>query len=301
MKSIKGILFALVSSGTFGLIALFSVPLKQEGMNDISILIYRFLFSTLMIGLVCLIRKESFKLPKDMLPTLFVLGVLYAATAYFLLWSYDFIPTGIATTIHFMYPIMVAALMIMFFKEQKSIIILIAAILSVLGVVFLCWTGSEHIRIAGLVVAGVTVITYSLYIVGVNQSKAGRMSAEILTFYILLSGALIFLILGAVSPNGLQPLPSNNALIRLLSLAFLCTVISDFALILAIKLVGSTITSILGSMEPLVAVIIGIFYFGESFGLMSFIGLMLIIASVTLVVIISGRNNKKKELKEKLL
>lgn len=301
MKSIKGVLFALISSGTFGLIALFSVPIKMEGLGDMSLLFYRFVFSTLMIGAVCLFRKESFKLPKKMLPTLFVLGLLYAATAFFLLWSYDFIPTGIATTIHFMYPIMVAALMIMFFKEQKSAIIFIAAILSVLGVVFLCWTGGGNIRIAGLIVAAVTVVTYSLYIVGVNQSKVGRLSAEILTFYILLSGALIFMVLALVSPAGIQPIPSTDALYRLLSLAFLCTLISDFTLILAIKLVGSTITSILGSMEPVVAVIVGILYFGESFGLMSFIGLALIITSVTLVVIVSGRNNKKKELENKLL
>lgn len=254
-----------------------------------------------MIGAVCVIRKESFKLSKEMIPTLFILGTLYAATAFFLLWSYDFIPTGIATTIHFMYPIMVAALMIMFFKEKKSKIILIAAVLSVLGVVFLCWTGGENIRVAGLIVASITVITYSLYIVGVNQSKAGRLSAEILTFYILLSGALIFMLLALVSPTGIQSIPSTNALLRLLSLAFLCTLISDFTLILAIKLVGSTITSILGSMEPVVAVAIGIFYFGESFGLMSLVGLLLIIASVTLVVIVSGRNNKKKELEKNLL
>lgn len=301
MKSIKGIIFALISSGTFGLIALFSVPIKMEGMDDFSILFYRFIFSTLMIGAVCLIRKESFKLPKELLPTLFILGALYAATAFFLLWSYDFIPTGIATTIHFMYPIMVAALMIAFFKEQKSIIILIAAVLSVMGVVFLCWTGEENIRIGGLLVAAVTVITYSLYIVGVNQSKAGRLSAEILTFYILLSGALIFMVLGLISPNGIQTIPSSHALYRLLSLAFMCTVISDFTLILAIKLVGSTVTSILGSMEPVVAVTIGVLYFGESFSIMSFVGLLLIIASVSLVVVISGRNNKKKKLDEQLL
>lgn len=301
MKSIKGVIFALISSGTFGLIALFSVPVKLEGMDDFSILFFRFVFSTLMIGAVCVIRKESFKLTKEMVPTLFILGTLYAATAFFLLWSYDFIPTGIATTIHFMYPIMVAALMIMFFKEKKSKIILIAAVLSVLGVVFLCWTGGENIRVAGLIVASITVITYSLYIVGVNQSKAGRLSAEILTFYILLSGALIFMLLALVSPTGIQSIPSTNALLRLLSLAFLCTLISDFTLILAIKLVGSTITSILGSMEPVVAVAIGIFYFGESFGLMSLVGLLLIIASVTLVVIVSGRNNKKKELEKNLL
>lgn len=301
MKNIKGVFYALISSGTFGLIALFSVPLKQDGLSDSSILFYRFLFSTLMIGLVCFVRKENLNLSKKLIPTLLVLGALYAATAFFLLWLYDFIATGIATTIHFMYPIMVAALMVTFFKEPKSLIIFWAAILSVLGVLFLCWTGDGNVRVVGLVVAAITVVTYSLYIVGVNQSQAGRMGAEVLTFYILLSGTFIFGVLGLASPNGIQQIPSNSAFYRLLSLAFLCTVISDFTLILAIKLVGSTITSILGSMEPLVAVVIGVLHFGEPFSLMSLVGLILIIVSVSLVVIVSSRNTKQASPINKLL
>lgn len=283
MKSIRGIILAMVSSGTFGLIPLFSIPLMMDGMNEPSILFYRFLFSTLIMGLICLLRKESFKISRKYLFTIFMLGLLYAATALFLIYSYHYIPSGAATTIHFMYPILVSVLMVVFFKEKKSVTLFFAAILSLTGVILMCWSGGESIKLKGLVIASMTVVTYSTYIVGLNQSKVNKMNAEILTFYILLASTVIFLFTGAATGQ-ITTIPGSSALTRLLLLALMCTVISDLTLILAIKYVGSTITSILGSMEPLVAVLIGIFYFSEKFTLYSFIGIALIIISVMLVV-----------------
>lgn len=296
MKNIKGIIFALVSSGTFGLIPLLSIPVMETGMGAPSILFYRFLFSTLMMGGICLLKKESFKISTQHLTTIFALSLLYAATALLLIFSYNYIPSGVATTIHFMYPILVSILMVIFFKERKSIILIFAAILSLFGVILLCWTGGEDVKLTGILIASLTIVTYATYIVGINQTKAGRINAEILTFYILLFGALIFLIFGATT-TGLESIPNTESFVRIFLLALLCTVVSDLTLVYAIKLVGSTITSILGSMEPLVAVIVGIFYFSESFTFSSFCGITLIVLSVVLVISKSAKkqNQTKSE------
>lgn len=296
MKNIKGIIFALVSSGTFGLIPLLSIPVMETGMGAPSILFYRFLFSTLMMGGICLLKKESFKISTQHLTTIFALSLLYAATALLLIFSYNYIPSGVATTIHFMYPILVSILMVIFFKERKSIILIFAAILSLFGVILLCWTGGEDVKLTGILIASLTIVTYATYIVGINQTKAGRINAEILTFYILLFGALIFLIFGATT-TGLESIPNTENFVRIFLLALLCTVVSDLTLVYAIKLVGSTITSILGSMEPLVAVIVGIFYFSESFTFSSFCGITLIVLSVVLVISKSAKkqNQTKSE------
>lgn len=293
MKHLKGILFAIISSGTFGMIPLFTIPIMTtDKMDDFSILFYRFLFSTILMGLVVLFRKESFKIPlKSFLP-IFILGLFYALTAFFLIWSYKYLDSGVATTIHFMYPIMVAFIMIFIFKETKSNAVLLAALLSVVGVVLLCWT-SGTFSWAGILIVSCTILTYSTYIVGINKSSVGRLNAEILTFYILLSGAVIFFIVSCISPAGLQIIPSTHAFTHILGLAILCTIISDFTLILAIKLIGSMLTSILGSMEPLVAVVIGVFYFNENLQAINIVGLIVIITSVVLVIIYG--NNKKIE------
>lgn len=291
MKNLKGIIFALVSSGTFGLIPLFSIPLLSEEINEASILFYRFLLSAIIMGVICLFRKNDLKIPFRHLLPLLGLSALYAATALFLIYSYHYLPSGIATTIHFMYPIAVSILMVTFFREKKSIILFLAAIIALVGVLFLCWTGESNIKLIGILIAGTTVLTYSVYIVGVNQSKAGKLPAEVLTFYILLFGALIFLGYTLFSGN-LQPIPNIQSFKNLTLLALLCTVVSDLTLILAIKYIGSTTTSILGSMEPVVAVAIGTIYFAESFNIYSFIGIIFIIISVMMVV--SKKSNSKE-------
>lgn len=300
MKSFKGVIYALISSGTFGLIPLFSIPLMTDSnMGLPSILFYRFLFSTLLMGAICLFKKESFRISKKSLVTISWLGVLYAATAMCLIYSYKYIASGLATTIHFLYPIAVSFLMVAFFKERKSIVLFLAAVLSLIGVALLCWSGEGGVNLVGIAIASLTVITYSVYIVGINQSSVHKMNAEILTFYILLSGAVLFFIFAATSDGGVELIPDATALWRLSLLAFLPTVISDLTLILAIKYAGSTITSILGSMEPLVAVLIGVLYFSEYFNLNSAFGILLILVSVSLVIIfgkqkkdsISGNNH----------
>lgn len=286
MKSFKGVIYALVSSGTFGLIPLFSIPLMTtSGMGLPSILFYRFLFSTILMGAICLFKKENFRISRKNIVTIGWLGMLYAATAMCLIYSYRYIPSGLATTIHFLYPIAVSFLMVAFFKERKSIMLFLAAILSLIGVALLCWSGGGSINLIGVAIASLTVITYSIYIVGINQSSVSKMNAETLTFYILLSGAVLFFLFAATSSEGVEFIPNTTAFWRLLLLAFLPTVVSDLTLILAIKYAGSTITSILGSMEPLVAVLIGVFYFSEYFNLNSAFGILLILVSVSLVII----------------
>lgn len=296
MKNIKGISLAIISSGTFGMIALFSIPLMAQGMNPESILFYRFLISSIVMGLICVYRKESLCISLRQIVPLFLLGMLYAATALFLMRSYEWIPSGIATTIHFLYPILVSVIMVIFFKEKGSFLLFATAIVSLIGVVLLCWSDTQNIQTIGVITASLTIITYSLYIVGINQTKTGReMKAEPLTFYILFGSTIIFLVY-ALLTTGIQPIANPSALLRLSGLAILSTVISDLTLVLAIKYIGSTVTSILGSMEPLVAMFIGVLYFSETFTGYTLIGVVLIIAAVCLVVRQSAKPKTDKQI-----
>lgn len=295
MKEMKGITYAIASSGTFGLIALFSLPLMEEGLAASTILFYRFLMSSILMGAVCLIRKDNISLTIRQSVDMVWLGILYALTSLFLIHSYRYIPTGIATTIHFMYPILVSVIMITFFKEKKSLVVLLAAALSIVGVVLMCWQNGQEVNIAGVMIAAFTVITYAGYMVGVNQSKVKELSAESLTFYILTAGAVLFFFYMLIDTGGIQTIPDMSSFMRLAALAIFCTVISDLTLVLAIQHVGSTTTAILGSMEPLVAVLVGIFYFYEKIDSMGMLGIVLIISSVILVVRSKSNNVKAVE------
>ncbi len=232
-----------------------------------------------------LLTGRSFKLQLNQLFIVFILSALYAITAILLLASYGDIPSGVSTTIHFLYPLAVTVVMSMLFGEKTTLVTYIAVAVSLLGVGLLAWGDHDvgDFR-RGVVLALTTVFTYAAYIVALMKSRASRIDTLVLTFYVLLFGAALFFVY-ALSTTGVESVHGWSHWRDVVMLAALCTALSDLTLIRAVKLIGSTMTSILGSMEPLTAVIVGVLYFNERFDLSSIIGLILIILSVVLVIV----------------
>ena len=285
MANFKGLVTGILSSSTFGLIPLFTLPLMAQGMTFDSILFYRFLTAGVAIGILLPIRGESFVIRKSELPTLCYLSLLYVMSALFLFWGYNYLPSGVATTIHFMYPVFVTLIMSIIYHERLSAIIITAIILAISGVASLSISDTEQgIDLTGIGIVLISAISYALYIVRVNKSKVRNMNGTKLTFYVLMIGSLIFL-LNAQLKGGVQSIPDGKAFMNILMLAILPTVVSNLALVYAIKNIGSTLTAILGAMEPLTALSIGILVFAEPLTPTIALGFILIISAVSLIIL----------------
>ena len=286
MQKLKGTIWALVSSSTFGLIPLFSMPVLASGVGLDSLCFYRFAFAAVAMGAYMLLSGRSLRISPRELATVALLSVFYGSTSMFLTSSYEFIPSGIATTIHFLYPVLVTTIMIVGFGERASWCIFVAAAMAIGGVYLLSGaTNGATIQLRGIVAVLITVVTYATYIVGVNRSAVKDMEGRKMTFYVLLCSAILFYMNLVVRHGGaIDPIPNAGAWVRLLLLALLPTLLSDLALIYAIQMVGSTTTAILGCMEPLTAVVIGIVCFGERFGATQAVGVVVVLAAVTLVI-----------------
>ena len=279
ISNIKGVLYAVVSSATFGLIPLFSIPLLHAGMASPTILFYRMLLSAAIMAAVALLLKRNFRISRRDFGVLAGLSLMYAATSLGLLRSYDYIPSGVATTVNFLYPLVVTIVMTLFFRERSSVWIVIAVFISLVGVALLAWgDAGNNDPGRGLIYAGTTVFTYAVYIIGVMKSRAGRLDPLIVAFYVLTFSAAVFLVY-ALSTSGIAVVHTWHIWRNLLLLALLPTVLSNLTLVLAIKHIGSTMTSILGSMEPLTAVLVGVVHFGEGFDLDSAAGLILVVTA----------------------
>ena len=253
MRNFKGIIYAVVSSATFGLIPLFSIPLLQAGMASPAILFYRMLLSAAMMGLVALVTHRNLRISGRDAAVLGLLAVMYAATSLGLLRSYDYIPSGVATTVNFLYPLVVAIVMALFFRERSSVWIVVAIFISLVGVALLAWGDAGHRDPArGLAFAGMTVVTYAVYIIGVMKSRTAMLDPLVVAFYVLTFSAAIFLVY-ALSTSGLGVVHTWPTWRSLLLLALLPTVLSNYTLVQAIRHIEPTMTSILGSMEPLTA------------------------------------------------
>lgn len=281
----KGIFCGILTSATFGMIPLFTLPIIAEGMTFPSILFYRFFLAAVLLGGILFLARKSFTVtPKELL-TLAWLSVLYTGSALFLFWGYNYLPSGAATTIIFLYPVFVAVIMALFFGEKPSFFTYTAIVMALAGVALLSGVGSsEGVQVKGVLIEMMSALSYGLYIVGVNQSCVKHMGALKLTFYIFLFDTVTFLLF-AVWQRGLQPVPGGSSQVNLLLLALVPTVLSNLSLVYAIKNIGSTFSSVLGAFEPLTAMLIGVLVFHEPFTHGLAWGLVLVIGAVSLIIL----------------
>ena len=290
----KGIAYAIISSATFGLLPLFSVTAMSSGQTPYSVLFYRFLFSTLLYGLFLKLRGESFRVSSRQLLELVVLGAAcYGGTALFLILSYGYIPTGIATTFYVLCPVMVALILFLIFGERPSMGIAIAIVLSLGGVALMAWSPGANLSLRGVAYSLVTIFCYGFYVVGLNKTGLREVKGSTVTLYVLLVSTIFFGAI-ALTQGGIQPIASPQVGVNLLLLAIVSTIISNLTLVLAVKEIGSTSASVLGSMEPLTALLVGIGWFGEAISGYQLAGICLVIASVLLVVLGKQKKNKKQ-------
>lgn len=285
MKRFQGILYALISSATFGMIPLFAVPALRSGMNTSSVLFYRMAFSVLLMGILLLSRRTDMRISRRQLFTILGLSVFYTASSLFLLESYLYIPSGIATTIHFLYPVFVTVIMVTLFHEKLSRTMFAAVIMAVAGVWILSSGGSNGtISIPGVIMVLITVVAYGSYMVGANKSCAGSVDGLVMTFYVLLFTACFCGLNVWLREKSLDPIPDLHTGMNLVLLGLIPTLVSNLFLILAIHKVGSTITAVLGCMEPLTAVMAGVLCLNEFIAGAQYAGILIILLSVALVV-----------------
>lgn len=275
----------MATSVTFGLIPLFTLPLMKAGMAFDSIIFYRFLFATLALAGMMKLHKESFCIERQDIPVLVVLAVFYTVSSLFLLWGYGYMGAGVATTIHFTYPVFVTLLMLLLFKEKASWITWLAIVMAVYGVAKLSLKEGElTLDPVGVIIVVLSAVGYASYITTVNKSRVKAMNGRKLAFYVF---AFTVVILGVklCFSEGLQPIPNSLSLANLVLLAIVPTIISNVTLVLAVHHIGGTLTSVLGALEPVTAVCIGACFFGEAFTWQEGLGIALILIAVTLIIL----------------
>ena len=285
MGRFKGIMYGMATSVTFGLIPLFTLPLMGKGMVYDSILFYRFLFASMALAAVMLLKKETFRIDLRDLPVFILLAFFYTFSSLFLLCGYGYMGAGVATTLHFTYPVFVTLLMFFLFREKTGWLTWLAIALAVCGVALLSLPESGlSADVKGIIIVLLSAVAYGSYIVGVNKSRVRNMNSRKLAFYVFVFTTVIFGIRNLVTGN-LQLPPDPVSYCHLFLLAVLPTVVSNITLVLAVQNIGGTLTSVLGALEPLTAVCIGALVFGEDFTLREGFGILLVLTAVTVIIL----------------
>ncbi len=280
----KGYILGAVAAATYGMNPLFALPLYKAGMNPDSVLFFRYLFAIPVLGMMIVARGRSFKLKRKEVLPLIIMGLLVALSSLALFQSYNYMDVGIASTLLFVYPILVALIMWIAFKEKLTLPTVLCILLALgdIGLLYKSGDGST-LNLTGIILVMISALSYAIYIVGVNQSTLKNLATLSLTFYVLLFGLVLFLVRVDFGQS-LRVAETWYLWGNLIALAIFPTAISFLCTTQAIQYIGSTPTAILGALEPLTAVFFGVVVFGESLTLRLSCGMLMIILAVTLII-----------------
>ena len=282
----KGILNGIIASTSYGMNPLFGLPLYAIGIGVNSVLFYRY-FLAVIIYFIWLkfFKKASLKISRQEIIPLFFLGIFFSLSSLTLFEAFHYIEAGIACTILFIYPVMVAIIMAIFFKEKITKTVIFAILLTSIGIILL-YKGKPDtaLSIKGILIVLTSALLYALYIVGVKNIKPVKvMNSARLSFYVMLFGLIVYIV-NLKFCTTLQMLPNLKAWLFAIGLALFPTIISLETITIAIQLIGSTNTAILGALEPLTAIFFGIMFFHEQLTLRISIGIILILFGVFLII-----------------
>ena len=289
---IKGIVYAVIAAATYGMIPLFALPLYADGLNPDSVLFFRYLFAVVILAVMIRLRGRSFAVSRREILPLMAMGAVMSLSSITLFSSYQYMDGGIASTILFVYPIIVAIIMALFFKEKVTLTVVLCIVLAFGGIVLL-YQGEDGAALSkwGTVLVLLSAFFYAIYIVSVNRSVLRKIPTVKLTFYMLLFGITLFVY--RIDFGQALLLPTKWYLWgNLFALALFPTAISFICTTKAVQHIGATPTAILGALEPVTAVLIGITVFSEQMTVRIAAGLMMIVIAVTLVVAGSSVNEK---------
>jgi len=288
--TINGLFYAAISSMSFGFSPLFSLGLIAAGLSDFDILSYRWFIAGLVLMIYAFCKKKSLRLNSfGEVWKVVLLSILRAITSVTLLLGYVNISSGIASTINFMYPVIVTICMMLFFGEKRSKIDFLAIAASIFGVYLLASGDSIMVEGGntdlGLACSLISAVSFAAYYILMKQVKADKIEVVKFTTWIMMLSAFYFIICAIIFNGRLTLVTDMKSWINILGLGLWATMVSNITGVKGIRRIGPTMTSVLGALQPVTAVILGVLFLGEHLYTRSLIGIMIIIAAVTIIVL----------------
>ena len=290
-NAIIGYPAGIITGITYGLNPLFAKPLMNAGASTEAILLFRYGIAVILLGAYLLLKKENFRITLKQAGVLLSLGLLYTASSTFLFEAYKYIASGLATTLVFLFPAMVAIIMV-FLKVVPSWPVWLSIAATFAGVMIMTGgAGTETVNPLGVWFSIASAFVYALFIVIINRSKViSSIPNSLLTFYALLTGTFFFigrcLFSGADLTAGLD---GGMAWCNLIGLAVLPTIVSTASLAVATRNIGATKASVLGVFEPITAILVGTLVFGEALTPNIIAGILISIVAVTFMIMLTKR------------
>lgn len=289
--NIQGYLMVILSAILYGLMPLESHFVSQDGVDALTVSAFRSFMATPVFLTAFLLRRERFVPRKGQWSSMGLAAVLgYILTPVLLMSSYAFIDTGIATTLHFIYPALVVAGCGVFLREKLRCTQLGCIALCLLGVFLFYQPGGESHSVSGLLIALASGAVYAAYIVMLSSRRLRDIPVLAQSFYFSLISATVFMALWLLGIEYHLPTQARNWVIFLIMIVS-TGVVANFLFQAGVKRIGSSGASILSTFEPLTSILVGVAAFQENFGLRAVLGCAAILASVVLLTLLEKKES----------
>ncbi|MCZ4696133.1 hypothetical protein DWB61_15850 [Ancylomarina euxinus] len=280
----KGTFMILLSAIFFGLMPFFALKIYAEGFDVNNLLLYRFGFAFLWIVLFCLYKRIDIRInKKQFFLLLFVTIIGTMMTTYTLFLSYQYISSGLASTLHFVYPILTIALASLIYKEKFTVRKMTALFLSIIGIGLLSIGSESDLNMIGIIWALVSGLLYAIYIIGMAHKELKKISPFSVAFWIFGMTTLLFFC-KCILTDQINTNFTPSSLFYILNLSVWSTFLAVVLFYKGMKYIGPGKASLLSTLEPLTGVIVGILVFNEKMDLKSSLAIVLILTSVLSVV-----------------
>lgn len=286
IASLKGFIFAALSAICYGTNPLGALHLYAQNYSPETVLFYRFFTAALLLLAVMLAKGSRFKITLRECGALVAFGFLFAVSSLTYYASFKYMDAGLASTILFLYPLEVSVLMAIFFKEKIKLWTVVSIVVSMAGIALL-YRGGDGVALStvGLALVFASSISYAVYMVMANRINL-QMGSVKMTFYAICFCMSFLLLYSVTLGSGLPPvLTEATSWGWGFMLGLVPTVLSLIFMVKAVKSIGSTPTAILGALEPVTAVSIGVLVFGEILTSRLIAGIILILGSVVLIAV----------------
>jgi len=272
----------MISAVFFGFIPLFVKTICAGGGNSVSAAFYRFFLSVPVIYICLKAQGISMRITRTEFAKIALITIFgYGGTAVLLFSSYNFIPSGMSTTIHFMYPVFTILGCMIFFKEKVSPLKLLCVALC-FGGILLFYNGESGGSVLGMALSFLSGVTYAFYTIYLEKSGLQKMENLKLIFYMNTVAASMILVMALLTAQftlRLTPLAWGTAVF----FATATSLIGVLGYQIGVKCIGPQNAAILSTFEPITSVIVGVLVYREAFSARTLLGCLCVLSAVVIV------------------
>lgn len=291
MNRTKGLAFGILAGFIYGFTPILGKLTYLEGSNPISLTFYRSFLSIPFFFVMLKYNKIPLKVNKTQFKKLAVLGLLSSLTTLSLYGSYNYISVGMGTTIHYIYPVLVTAACIIIFNEKISRDKVVSLILSTIGIT-LFFEGS--INMAGIFMALSSGIFFAAYLLFMDKSGLNSIYPFKITFYTAIFTSVYIFIFSTISKTLVTTMTFTGWSYTIL-IAVLVSFLANTFVTLGVKYVGPTVTSIVGMLEPITSIVMGVLFLKEPVKLRIILACVFILTGVLIVTLSRDKTNADTE------